>query len=99
MKSWMNGLTPSVWRRAERQSVSNESQAPPRITFTPMAFEAGPCGSVSKAPGYGPYQSRHHSRTFPSMSYRLQGLGAFCPTGCVMLPLLREYQAYLVRPV
>src|SRR5258708_2066497 len=81
MKSWMNGLTPSVPRRAERQSVPNPSQAPPRITLAPMAFEAAPCGSVSNARGYGPYQSRHHAKTFPSMSYRPHGLGAFCPHG------------------
>src|SRR5437867_9176804 len=93
MKSWMNGLTPSVPRRAERQSDSNPSQAPPRITLTPMTFEAGPSGSVSNPPGYGPYQSRHHSRTFPAMSYRPHRLGAFCPTGCVVWPLLTAYQA------
>src|SRR6267142_2560072 len=52
MKSWMNGLTPSVARRAERQSDSNPSQAPPRITFTPMASEVGLC-SYNDLPGHG----------------------------------------------
>ena len=57
MKSVMNGLTPLVRRRPDRQSASPASQAPPRMTLTPCEFEAGPCGSVTEPPGYGPYQS------------------------------------------
>src|SRR5258708_5792268 len=41
MKSVMNGLTPLVRRRPERQSASPASHAPPRITLTPWGFEAG----------------------------------------------------------
>src|SRR5438445_13515273 len=97
MKSVMNGLTPSVSRRPDRQSDSPASHAPPRMTFTPCTFEAEPCGSVTDPPGYGPYQSRVHSKTFPSMSYSPQGFGAFWPTGCVPNPLLNQYQALLAR--
>src|SRR5678816_3693859 len=96
----MNGWTPSVSRRPDRQPASPASHAPPRITLTPCGFETGPCGSVADPPGYGPYQSRVlHSRTFPSMSYNPQGFGNFCPTGCVPKPLLNQYQAWLVRLV
>src|SRR3954471_21731435 len=66
IKSVIKGLTPSTERRAERQSDSKDSQAPPRITLTPIALESGPRGSVTDPPGYGPYQSWHHSQTFPS---------------------------------
>src|SRR5215213_10408505 len=68
MKSMMKGCAASNERLAERQSKSEASHAPPRITLKPIAFDGAPWGSVTEPPGYGPYQSWHHSQTFPAMS-------------------------------
>src|SRR5512138_2449060 len=57
MKSLMKGLAPSNQRLAERQSNSEASHAPPRMTFQPIGFVGGPCGSVTAPPGKLPYQS------------------------------------------
>ena len=40
-------------------------------------------GSEHAAPGYTPYQSRHHSHTFPCRSYRPQPFAAYEPTSAV----------------
>ena len=53
-------------------------QMPPRITRPPPAL--GPFGSVTENDGYSPYQSAHHSRTLPCISWRPLGFAGSDPT-------------------
>ena len=78
-------------RNADRQILAMLLQLPPRLT----RFEAVPTppGSLAVPAWYGPYQSLHHSHTFPCMSYKPQALGCFCPTGCVVPLAFWSYQA------
>jgi hypothetical protein len=64
---------------ADRQQFKKLPQPPPRRTRDDPLF--GPTGSVSARFGYGPYQSKHHSQTFPCMSYKLHPFDFFRPTG------------------
>ena len=77
-------------RDAERQSPKLTPQLPPRRVTWP---DTGPVGSVSLPLEYPPYLSRHHSHTFPCMSYKPHGFGFFNPTGCVASPELTFHHA------
>lgn len=49
--------------------------APSPAAAHEVRARGGPCGSVTFPVGYVPYQSRHHSDTFPCMSYRPHAFG------------------------
>ena len=67
-------------RRAEEHRLgAGRYQDPPRSTR--VVPHSGPAGSMPTAESYGPYQSQHHSQTFPCMSWRPNGLAGQCPTG------------------
>jgi hypothetical protein len=67
-------------RWEQRELFAPLSQPPPR--FTRKEPVAAPFGSVP--PAYGvPYQSHHHSGTFPAMSFNPYPFAANEPTGLV----------------
>src|SRR5690242_17473698 len=79
LKCRLYGVNPI--RDADRLTRGWLIQPPPR--YTRSEPDAGPVGSVCLSPAYSPYQSSHHSHTFPCMSYRPQRFGRNCPTGAV----------------
>ena len=68
-------------RSADWQYAAKSPQLPPRNTRSEPS--RGPTGSLTAPLGYSPYQSLHHSQTFPCISYRPQAFAFFSPTGCV----------------
>ena len=79
-------------RDADWQSLPPEHQPPPRVTRNESVV--GPIGSPPLPSHTSPYQSWHHSHTFPCMSYNPKVFGFFSPTGCGLSPEFALYQAY-----
>ena len=73
-------------RSADRQPTAKLHQLPPRLTRREP--DEGPLGSVA-SPSHVPYQSVHHSYTFPCMSYSPHAFGPNRPTGTVPFVLMK----------
>ena len=68
-------------RFAERSRRVCIEWLPPRMTRKSPSLR--PSGLVCAAASYGPYQSAHHSETFPCMSTRPHAFAGVCPTRTV----------------
>jgi hypothetical protein len=72
-------------------------KAPCSSPCNPILSRGGTGWIVHPSRQYPLYQSAHHLRTLPNMSWNPQALGCFCATGCDSPPLLALYQAMALR--
>ena len=78
------------YRPPTTQNPAPTFQPPRRTRLSP---EAAPVGSVTSPDFILPCQSKHHSHTFPLISFKPNPFSPFFPTGCVFPSALPLYHA------